>query len=60
MTDNNRIIDVCAGPDGSSYIVLPDDIIAHLDCEEGDTVEWLDNGDGSFTLRKFSAKNEPF
>lgn len=49
---HTHIIDVSCGPDGSAYIVLPDDLVAHLGCDEGDQVVWIDNHDGSFTLKK--------
>lgn len=34
------------------YINLPDDFLEAADLKEGDTVEWVDNYDGSYTLRK--------
>lgn len=51
-----QILDVSCGPDGSAYIVLTDDLLAHLGVDEGDTLKWLDNGDGTFTLKKAAAK----
>lgn len=43
--------------DGSGDLVLPlsDEILDGLDWKIGDTVEWIDNKDGSWTLRKKDA-----
>lgn len=48
----SRIIDVSVGPDGSAYITLPDELIAHLGCDESDQIIWIDNKDGSFSIKK--------
>jgi hypothetical protein len=37
---------------GDCYINLPDDLLEVADLKEGDTVEWVDNGNGSYTVRK--------
>lgn len=37
---------------GDAFIELPDEIIKELGCKEGDTLEWIDNKDGSYTLIK--------
>lgn len=34
------------------YINLPTDLLIAANLKEGDTVEWVDNYDGSYTLRK--------
>jgi len=35
------------------YVVnLPDDLLEAANLKEGDTVEWVDNGDGSYLLKK--------
>jgi hypothetical protein len=34
------------------YIQFPDEAISQMGWSEGDTIEWLDNGDGSWTLKK--------
>lgn len=31
---------------------LPQEVIDHLDLQEGDVLYWKDNGDGSWTLAK--------
>lgn len=37
---------------GDHYIEFDDETIQELGWEIGDTVEWIDNGDGTWTLRK--------
>lgn len=39
-------------PSGEAYFLIPDDIWDQTNWEIGDTIEWLNNGDGSWTLRK--------
>lgn len=34
------------------FVAFPDDLLETANLKEGDQVEWSDNGDGSFTLRK--------
>ncbi len=34
------------------FITLPDDLLEAANLKEGEEVEWVDNGDGSFILRK--------
>ena len=39
--------------DGEDLILpFPDDILDKIGWKEGDSLEWIDNQDGSFTLRK--------
>ena len=40
--------------DGSGDLVLPlpDDLMKGAGWQEGDTLEWIDNHDGTWTLRK--------
>jgi hypothetical protein len=40
------------GPSGEYYITFPDDLLEAANLEEGDEVEWVDNGDGSFIVQK--------
>lgn len=37
---------------GDYYIQFPDDLLEAANLKEGDQVEWVDNNDGSFTLKK--------
>ena len=60
MSDN-YMENYWSGVDSKRYIVkvdddgilkLPDEIVDTLAWEEGDTLEWIDNKNGSFTLKK--------
>jgi hypothetical protein len=42
--------------DGEDLILpLPDEVLMHLDLKEGDVLEWIDNQDGTFSLKKKDA-----
>jgi len=34
------------------YIILPKELLSTLNWKTGDKIEWIDNKDGSFSLRK--------
>ena len=40
------------GPSGEYFVQFPDDLLEAANLNEGDTVEWVDQGDGSYLLRK--------
>jgi len=40
------------GLTGDCYVQFPDDLLEAANLKEGDIVEWIDRGDGSFQLRK--------
>jgi len=40
------------GPSGEYFVSFPDDLLKAANLEEGDQVEWVDKGDGSYLLRK--------
>ena len=40
------------GASGEYYVTFPDDLLEAANLEEGNTVEWIDNKNGSYTLRK--------
>lgn len=40
------------GLTGECYIRLPDDLLQVANLKEGDQVEWINNNNGSFTMRK--------
>ena len=46
------ILPVEADPSGEYFFTLPDDLLEAADLKEGDTVEWIDQGDGSYVLKK--------
>ena len=39
-------------PSGEYYVQFPDDLLEATNLKEGDTVEWVDQGNGSYILRK--------
>ena len=39
-------------PSGEAFVIFPDDLMEAANLEEGDTVEWIDKGDGSYVLKK--------
>ena len=46
------IIDIEQGEDGELYLPLNQDILDLTKWQEGDIIEWLDNKDGSWTMKK--------
>lgn len=40
------------GLSGEYYVQFPDDLLEAANIKEGDAVEWIDQGDGSYFLRK--------
>lgn len=38
--------------EGNYFITLPDELIAQVGWQIGDTLKWIDQGDGSFLLQK--------
>ena len=53
MEDNiSRTVEVQENDAGELFIELPQDILAAANLAEGDTVEWVDNKDGSYTLQR--------
>jgi len=41
------------------YVSFPDDLLEAANLKEGDKVEWIDNGNGSYTLRKIVIAYHP-
>ena len=46
------------GLTGECFIEFPDDLLEVANLKEGDTVNWIDRGDGSFELRKVTKNLE--
>ena len=40
------------GPDNDLIIKLPDELMEELKWFDGDKIVWIDNNDGTFTVRK--------
>ena len=36
------------------YVEFPDDLLEAANIKEGDTMEWIDRGDGSYEMRKIT------
>ena len=45
------------GLTGDVFVKFPDNLLDAANLKEGDEVEWIDNGDGSYTLKKVEQKN---
>ena len=44
--------------DGYQYIELPDSLLKKMGWEIGDTIDWHDNKDGSFSLLKVASPSK--
>ncbi len=40
------------GPSGEYFITFPDDLLEAANLKEGNQVEWIDQGDGSYLFKK--------
>ena len=49
---NKWIVDVEEDANGNCYITLTDEMLANSGLEIGDTLDWKNNSDGSWTLIK--------
>lgn len=53
IPDNQWILTVQEnGKDRELYVQFPEAVINQMGWSEGDTLEWLDNGDGSWTIQQ--------
>lgn len=53
ISDSQWVITVQEnGENKELYIQFPPDAISQMGWNENDVIEWLDNGDGSWTLKK--------
>jgi len=41
---------------GELYLEFPNELMEEMGWNEGDTLEWKDNGDGSWTIQKVSGE----
>ena len=51
-TTNRWTIPVQENEQGEQFIEFPDEVLKETGWKEGDCIEWIDNHDGSFTLKK--------
>ena len=52
------ILDVKQTEDGDCILEFNDEILAETGWKEGDVLNWVDNGDGSWTLKKLDENHE--
>ena len=54
MTDHGKrwIVDVEQDVNGDLILPFPPDMLAETGWQEGDVLEWIDRGDGSWELKK--------
>jgi len=54
MTRYSSITTIVEDPDhpGEMLLLLGDELCEHMAWQEGDVLDWKDNGDGTWTLRK--------
>lgn len=48
------------GPSGEYFITFPDDLLDASNLKEGDEVEWYDQGDGSYLIKRVEKKEDSF
>ena len=44
------------GPSGEYFVTFPNDLLEAADLKEGDLIEWVDQGDGSYLLKKHTER----
>ncbi|MCT8874201.1 hypothetical protein [Shewanella xiamenensis] len=47
-------VEIESTEDGEAFFRLPDEYLADLKWQDVDVIEWIDNKDGTWTLRKSS------
>ena len=46
------------GSSGEYFVIFPDDLLEATNLKEGEQVEWIDQGDGSYLLRKVTVTKD--
>jgi hypothetical protein len=46
--------------DNDGVVLFPDDLLEAANLKEGDLLDWVDNGDGSYLLKKFERKTNTY
>ena len=52
------ILEVKQHEDGDYFIEFPEDALSDVGWKEGDVIDWIDNKDGSWTLKKLDKNQE--
>lgn len=53
------VLPVELDPSGECFIIFPDDLLEAANLKEGDSVEWINQNDGSYLMRKVEKKENP-
>ena len=51
---NSYMIPIEEDKDGELMITFPDDLMDNMGWKPGDVVEWIDNKDGTWSLKKLT------
>jgi hypothetical protein len=59
MISSNKIFHIIEDPDhpGELLLDLGNELCAQLDWQAGDTIEWIDNKDGTWLMTKSASTN---
>ena len=57
MSDNSYIAPIQSDSDGDLILVFPDELLAAMDWNEGDTLIWTQNDDDTWTLKRNENSN---
>jgi len=57
MSENGYIAPIQVDADGDLILVFPDELLAAMDWNEGDTLIWRQNEDDSWTLTRNENSN---
>ena len=49
---NKWILPIEADPSGEYFVTFPDDLLEAADLKEGNQIDWIDQGDGSYLFKK--------
>ena len=54
MTQENKKwqCKIITDSDGEAVVEFSDEIMEHLGIKDGDTIEWIDNKDGTWSIQK--------
>lgn len=57
MIENTYTAPIEVDSDGDLILVFPDELLAAMDWNEGDTLLWTQNDDGTWTLKRNENSN---
>jgi len=52
------VLPVEPDPSGEYFVTFPDDLLDAADLKEGDSIEWINRGDGSYLMKKVEVKTD--